>query len=391
MMTPMKIILFDYLFEHNRPGITGLSDHVWDWAKHLVPLGDEVHIVAPYPDNVHPPEGAIVHRFPLPPIGYRNVAGHLLIILRGWQEIQKIGRAHLIHAPEYLSTGVFTMLNKINNKPTPVVLTAPGNVYERIANGNPFDPMHTQALKVAAISSATMCNQIIAISTDQKEWWAKTGAHPDKITVLPHGINTATFTPQADARQQLGFDPEAQILFFVGRLSPEKGVIFLLQALSRLIATNPSVQLHIAGDGRQKDELVKKADELNLHDYVHWHGWLAPSQLPLLYSAADVCVVPSLSEPMGRVVLEAMACACVVLGTRVGGIKDLIQDNYTGYLCEPSNANDLHDKLYTMLNNPQQANHVAQQALTFVREEQSLERHAQRMRTTVYSKLEQEA
>ena len=195
----MRIVLFDYVFERDKPGISGLSDIVWNWAKHLVALGDEVHIVAPYPESAQPPKGAIVHRFPVPPIGYRNIVGHILIVLRGWLEIRRLGKVDIIHAPEYLSTGIFGLLSR----DTPVILRVPGNIYERIAHGNPFDWSATQVLKVAARLSARLCTRIIVTSEEMRQWWEKTGAPASRMVLIPTGVDTELFRPIPNARALL--------------------------------------------------------------------------------------------------------------------------------------------------------------------------------------------
>jgi len=377
----MKIVLFDYILQLDQPGLSGLSDHVWDWATHLVTLGEEVHIVGPYLEHTQPPAGTILHRFPLPPIGYRNILGHLLIVLRGWLEIQKIPDVDIIHAPEYFSTGIFTLFAKEQA----VVATTPGNVYERVVNGNPYDWSATLGFMIGATLSATRCTRIIATSRDLKQWWVRTGAHPDKVAIIPHGINVSRFVYQPDARERLGLDPNVPIILYVGRLSPEKGVLHLIQAVDKLQETHPSVQLHIVGDGKQKLELKEVAKSLGVESSIIWHGWLPSRQLPSFYSAADVSVVPSLSEPLARVILEGMSCSCVVLGSRVGGTVDLIEDSETGFLFEAGDVEQLKDTLGFILSNKDIAHAVGKRAGEHIRQYLSLERSAQRMYDEVYS------
>ena len=78
----MRIGFIDYVLDPARPGASGLSDVVWNMSRELAVLGDDVHIVAPYSVDPNPVPGITVHRFALPPIGYRNIIGHILIVLR---------------------------------------------------------------------------------------------------------------------------------------------------------------------------------------------------------------------------------------------------------------------------------------------------------------------
>lgn len=379
----MKIVLFDYAFERGKPGTTGLSDLVWNWAKHLVKFGDEVHIVAPYPENVQPPAGAIVHRFPLPPMGYRNIIGYLLIILRGWFEIQKLGQVDLVHAPEYLSTGLFALLSRR----TPIVLTVPGNIYERIAHGNPFDWSMTQVLKLAARLSARFCACIIVTSEDMKEWWAKTGAPASRMVLIPHGIDTEIFHPIPNARSLLGISDQKRIILYVGRLSHEKGIHYLLEAVHSVRKTIPGVELHLVGDGPFKEQLIQLARQLQMEEQVIFHGWVDQPNLPLYYSAADVTVLPSLSEGLPRTMLEALACGSPFIGTRITGIVDHVRHGETGLLVNPRDIAALANQVLLLLQDVSLRQEIGTRAMEYVSQQLAWRVIVHRMRTEVYQRF----
>src|SRR5207237_6390237 len=99
-----------------------------------------------------------------PPIGYRNIAGHILIVLAGLAELRRRGPFDVIHVPEYLSGALFSMLGR-----TPVVMTEPGNIYDRIAHGNPYDPYTTVVFKAAARVAARRCARLVATSAYMAE------------------------------------------------------------------------------------------------------------------------------------------------------------------------------------------------------------------------------
>jgi len=358
----VKIVLFDYVLDPKHPGITGLSDLVWNWARELIALGEQVHIVAPYAEDARPPAGAVVHRYPVPFIGYRNVIGHILIVLRGWWEIRKLGKVDLVHAPEYLSTGFFALLCR----DTPVVLTVPGNIYERIAHGNPFDWSMTQVLKGAARLSAKHCACIIVTSKEMRKWWGKTGTPESRMVLIPHGVDTGQFHPIPDARSLLGLSEHKRIVLYVGRLSHEKGVHDLLQALHTVGESLSDVDLHLVGDGPLRQQLGQVAAQLGMQDRVIFHGWVDQPNLPTYYSAADVSVMPSLSEPFGRVAAEAMACASPFLCTSVSGMADHIRDGETAFLVEPGDPVALADKLTHVLTHDDEAQGVGRQGLAYI-------------------------
>lgn len=376
----MKIVLFDYIFERDKPGITGLSDLVWNWARQLVQFGDEVHIIAPYPENVKAPEGTIIHRFPVPPVGYRNIIGHFLIVLRGWMEIRRLGKVDIIHAPEYFSTGLLSFL--IRN--APVILTVPGNIYERVAHGNPFDWMTTQAFKIAAKLSARFCACIITTSEEMRWWWGRTGTPESRMVDLPYGVDIHTFYPVPHARDLLGTCGDKRVILYVGRLSHEKGILQLMEATFPLIENDPTVELHLIGDGPLRPRLRQWVKDRGIDRQVVFHGWINQFDLPIYYSAADVTVLPSLSEGLPRTMLEAMACGCLFLGTKITGIVDHIHDGETGFLIPPGDPGALEEKLTYVLNHNQVANKVALQGYDYVCRSLSWENIVRRIREEVY-------
>lgn len=343
----MKIAFIDYVLDPAKPGKSGLSDVVWNMARELARLGDDVHVIGPYSVEPEPVPGVTVHRFRLPPINYRNIAGHILIVLSAWRVARRIPDLDIIHAPEYLTTGIIAPFSRV-----PVVLTTPGNIYERIAHGNPFDPITTQVFKLAARSSARWCTLIDAISNDMAWWWQETGASSDCVVVIPHGVDTDRFRPVPGARRSLGIPLGADVVLYAGRLSHEKGVDELLRAAARLVRERPWLHLYIAGDGPARESLRALTAQLGLMSHVSFEGMVPLEAMPSWYSAADVVVLPSQSEALPRVMLEAMACGATFLGAHISGVVDHIRDRETGFLVEAPTSELLARKLQTILENP---------------------------------------
>src|ERR1700710_2644665 len=100
-----------------------------------------------------------------------------------------------------------------------VVLHVPGNIYERIQNGNPFDWYTTQVFKVAARLSARFCASILVTSQEMWRWWMYTGASESKMMFVPYGFDPKRFRPITDARQKLLISENTLQLLYVGRLS----------------------------------------------------------------------------------------------------------------------------------------------------------------------------
>ncbi|HEX7102817.1 MAG TPA: glycosyltransferase family 4 protein [Nitrolancea sp.] len=357
----MRIAFIDYVLDPARPGASGLSDIVWNMARELAKLGDDVHIVGPYTVEPDPIDGITVHRFKLPPIGYRNIAGHILIVLAAWRVARRIPNLDAIHAPEYLTTGIIAPFSRV-----PVLLTTPGNIYERIAHGNPFDPLTTQVLKVAARSSARWCTLIDAISKDMTKWWVKTGAKRERIVMIPHGIDGNAYRPVPNARAKLGVNDGDRMLVFAGRLSAEKNPALLIRAMARIVPTAPDMHLYFVGDGPERSTLANLAESLGLSDQVSFAGQVSPDHMPYWYSAADAVVLPSASEALPRVMLESMACGSVFVGTRISGVVDHVRDGETGYLVDVGDEAGLARAILTVVRGPENMNAIRSGARAYV-------------------------
>lgn len=377
-----KIGFIDLVLEPDKPGRTGLSDIVWDLATELVVLGHEVHVVASYHTDEYPKDQIIVHNFATPPIGYRNILGQLWILKRAADILRNLS-LDIIHAPEYVSTSFMWSMGI----QTPMVLTVPGNIYERIQNGNPFDFITTQVLKLAARISAKSCDQIIVTSNEMAWWWSKTGAPTSRLSTIPHGVNPHLFKPIPNARFLSRISPEKRIVLYVGRLSHEKGVMHLISAVKKLCEVSNDLELHLVGEGGYGECLHDFALDLGIEKKIIFHGQLNKNELPVYYSAADVTVLPSLSEGLPRTMLESLACGSPFLGTRITGIEDHIQDNETGFLVEPGNTYLLTLKLDTILRNPEQARAVARRGMAYVRKNLTWQVIAERIQNEAYSKI----
>jgi glycosyltransferase involved in cell wall biosynthesis len=382
MNRKLRIGFIDYVVDPTKPGASGLSDIVWDMARAFSNLGHEVHIIASYHSKQFPDNRVSVHNFQTPPIGYRNILGHTWILKRAAGVIRNLS-IDILHAPEYISTAFFALLD-FN---IPLVLTVPGNIYERIENGNPFDYLTTQVLKASAIISSRKCNKVIVTSKKMAEWWTKTGVSQARMTLIPYGVDTNLFKSIPNARIELNIPIERKILLYVGRISPEKGLKFLIYAMQILCKKTEDIELHLIGSGDEQVNLQNLAHHLGIEHKVVFHGQIQKSKLSIYYSAADVTILPSLSEGLPRTMLEAIACGSPFLGTKITGIEDHIQDRKTGFLVEPGNAEALAKKIDSVIHDPVQARMVAMNGSNYVRTNLSWLKITQRIQDEVYFDL----
>jgi glycosyltransferase involved in cell wall biosynthesis len=126
-------------------------------------------------------------------------------------------------------------------------------------------------------------------------------------------------------------------VLFVGRLSPEKGVTYLLEAMALLSSEGEALELHIVGTGPLESELQHLAEHLCIADQVRFHGLVPQGErLRRLYRESDVFVLPSLQDQQPKVLMEAMSQSVPVIATNVGGIPIMIKDGENGLLISPA-------------------------------------------------------
>jgi D-inositol-3-phosphate glycosyltransferase len=178
--------------------------------------------------------------------------------------------------------------------------------------------------------------RIIAATQDERKQIIRyCGATPGQVAVIPCGVDLTLFRPQnrQQAREALGLRRDQPVLLFVGRLDPFKGPDVLLRAAAMM---EEQAQVVIVGGRLTGDQelqnLRKLATSLKISQRVHFLGARPQQELPMVYSAADVTVVPSYHESFGMAAVESLACSTPVVATRAGGLMTVVQHGGTGYL-----------------------------------------------------------
>jgi glycosyltransferase involved in cell wall biosynthesis len=168
-----------------------------------------------------------------------------------------------------------------------------------------------------------------------------------QYAVVPSPVPTQALRQAAPsrvvARARLGLSPDAYVVAGIGRLVPIKGFDLLVGALPELVARVPEAHVLLVGDGVERGALQAQAAALGVAGRLHVGG--ARSDVIGLLPAADVLAAPSRNEGMGRVLVEAMALGLPVVGTRVGGIGDVILDGECGLLVPPEDPGALAEAL----------------------------------------------
>ena len=151
-----------------------------------------------------------------------------------------------------------------------------------------------------------------------------------------------------------------KVVGIVGRLAPQKGHVILLDAMTEIIKQNPNVMLVAIGDGPDRGKLKDKAMQLGITQHIRWMGAMKQEEVGQLYGIMDVFVMPSLYEGFGLAAAEAMAAGLPVVGTRVDGLSEIIEDGVTGYILPVSDSHGLANVLIQMLSNPEEGEMMGQ-------------------------------
>lgn len=155
------------------------------------------------------------------------------------------------------------------------------------------------------------------------------GVPRDRITTIVNGFNTGIFhpRPREQTRHKLGVSADEQVILYVGRLIEAKGLRELIEAFQSVLRQHPRARLVFAGEGAMKTELQGRIEQLNLRERIQLLGGQSPEAVAEWMSAADVVSLPSWSEGYPNVLVEALACGCPVVASRVGGIPEIVTDH----------------------------------------------------------------
>ena len=215
-----------------------------------------------------------------------------------------------------------------------------------------------------------LIKQFIAVSEQTKLDWVSGGIRDEKISVVYNGINPDFFQPTtnlSEIRNKFNLSPEQKVISYIGRIDPPKGIEVLIQASGLLCQQNrQNIKLLIAGrpvnhSSREAGEKYQRslqdlAVDLAIENHVEFLGHVSD---PLsVYQISDLTVIPSLySEPFGRTVIESMSCGVPVLGSKVGGIPEILTGEFAHGLFTAGNPQELFAKLQDFLDwreqNPQ--------------------------------------
>ncbi len=325
--------------------VGGISRHCHGLAKSLVKMGHAVRMITlefPGSPDFEYMDGIEVHRVRIE-LGHPDFLTWVLLFNHFMEKyaarLNSGDRSNVIHAHDWLvSTASISIKHFLKR---PLVFTVHSTEVGRSkglkgANSYTIDGLEWwstfEASKVI-VTSESMRREVI----DHFK------LPPEKVSKIPNGIELEKFNLDFDResfRSKYVSGNERMILF-VGRLTPQKGVEYLIKALPMILQRHPEAKLVIVGDGWMKDDLKRIAHSVGRSEKIYFTGFLPEWDLVRILLSADVLVVPSVYEPFGIVALEGMAAGVPVVASNVDGLSEVIHHGINGILTYPADSRSI--------------------------------------------------
>lgn len=344
---------------------------VFEEAKFLVKKGIDVHVITQYNTGAAYEEevdGIKVHRFKwLNPKKFKaliyfhglkdnfRLLTYLISLFFNLMGICRKYNIDVIHAHHTIPAGfIGVIIGKIMR--IPVITTA--HLMDITTHGTDEGPLENikdfesnffyRKLIIFTLNSS---EKIITVSSDLAKIINQMEIDSNKVTVLRNAVDISRFKPikNVSMRKEYNIKENEILILFIGHLEPFKGIFELLNAFKKIIKKN--VKLIIIGEGHSENEVKEIVSKYNLTDKIIFTGKVSPNVIQNYYQMADIFTLPSYTEGLPLVVIEAMACGLPVIVSNVGGIPEIAKDNINGFVIPPRDDEKLTQKLNILVNN----------------------------------------
>lgn len=304
---------------------------------------------------------------------YGRIWDKIFYIFLAWkkaEELHKRKRFELIWMVMASYGGIAALIFKLRHPRIPLLLT--------IQEGDSEKHMTFGKFGLVGLLSGQIIKKsdyIQVISNFLKSFMQKRGAHCP-IEVVPNGVDLELFNTSYKnfeikaARENLGIRDDYMIIT-ASRLVYKNGVDILIEAVAKFKEKRSNVKCLIIGGGPELKKLKAQSQKLKVENNVIFLGQIPQKDLPLYFRLADVFVRASRSEGLGNAFLEAMATCIPVIGTPVGGIVDFLHDGQTGFFVKVDEPVILAEKIKYILDNPNIAKQVVDNAYLMVQQNYS--------------------
>lgn len=203
-----------------------------------------------------------------------------------------------------------------------------------------------------SVKTWELADAIIRVKGGDIADFGKVGISLQKVRFIPNGFDAQKFYPAGieECRKKLGLPKEKKIILYVGNFYSEvKGHKYLVESLTEIIQQRNDILVIIVGSGTFKSDVEKQICTLGLGEYMRTVGNKPHTEIPLWMNACDIFVLPSLNECNPTVMFEALGCGKPFVGTKVGGVPEIIISDAYGLLVRPADPKDLAEKILIAL------------------------------------------
>lgn len=347
--------------------VGGIARHCHDLAIALATLGHEVHIFTldfpGAPAFEETAEGVKIYRV-ASELGHPNFLTWVLLfnhfIEKRMAEVSQKIKFDVLHVHDWLTAPAGVTSKHSIGKP--MILTMHSTEHGRSGIHNP-DSHTIDGIEWWANYEAS---KVIATSGSMKSEVCDHFRLPwEKVEIIPNAIDSSKYHGSVDrgaVRARYGVQPHEKLVLSVGRLVPQKGIEYLIQAVPNVAWRYPEAKFVIVGEGWYRDHLQYVAGTTGQAWRINFTGFIPDHELTALTLSSDVLVMPSIYEPFGIVALEGMAAGIPVVASQVGGLAEIIEHDKTGVLVYPRNPDSIAWGITHVLSNPDHARWLAQNA-----------------------------
>ncbi|MFO7945635.1 MAG: glycosyltransferase [Armatimonadota bacterium] len=325
----MRIAVFSNTY---LPSLNGVANVVEAYRKSLVELGHEVYIFAPGTSAKDDPDDhEHILRFPsfeAPTFDYSVAMPFSLPIMRVLHGVS----FDIVHTHHPLWVGVWGQwFAHWANLP---LVTTVHTEYQIYSEMMPLPSGMVEGfLNRRVVKYCNKCDMVTTpVPSMREKLQGFNVATPIELIPNPTDLSFFVGANGMQIRQSLGIDPDDTVIGYVGRLSPEKNLPFVLRAATMIIAEDPTAHVLIVGGGPALENLRTAADELGITDRTHFTGEVPYDRIPDHQAALDVFLTASLSETQPLAYTEAMAVGTPIVAVKAPGSSDMIQDGHNGLL-----------------------------------------------------------
>jgi glycosyltransferase involved in cell wall biosynthesis len=339
--------------------VGGLAAHVYDLSKMLVKKGYEIHVVTcsfPGAKDYEVIDGVHVHRFdayqiPAPDFLQWDLNMNLLMEQKAIKIIEKYS-IDILHAHDWLVANAAIGLKHLYRKPLVVTIHS----LERGRRSGLFNEGQRMIDQIENHLIQEAWHNIVCSQYMQSLCHFSFDFPNDKMTIIPNGVRYNEFSVKLSEKERSTHHKKyaresENIVAYIGRLVPEKGVNVLLGAVKFVLERRPNTKFVIAGEGWHRNELENLSKDLGITDKVLFTGYLPDEDFLAYFNVAEVLVVPSTYEPFGIVALEGMATKTPIVVSDVGGLSEIVDHGWTGMKVPPDNSMALADTIIELLEN----------------------------------------